>query len=119
VPKYMVELLCVCVCVITLGDCRMLFRNVEAVTKNVLFCEILCSYRNDNFSECFESSGLLLCVFGQIVSSVLKDHPKLPSPEDEDTVIIQNVRDYKPNDAMSLLRRNEFCYTSFDHFNTL
>ena len=59
----------------------MLFRNVEAVVKNVLFCKILCSYRNDNFSECFESSGLVLCVFGQIVSSVLKDHPKLPSPE--------------------------------------
>ena len=44
--------------------------------------------------------------FGQIVSSVLKDHPKLPRPEDEATVILQNVRDYKPNDAMSHFRRN-------------
>jgi hypothetical protein len=104
---------------ITWGDGRMLFKNVEAVKKNVSFCKILCSYRNDNFSECFKSSGLLPCVFGQIVSSVLKDHPKLPRPEDEDTVILQNVRDYKPNDAMSHLRRNEFCYTSFDHFSTL
>jgi len=97
----------------------MLFRSVEAVTKNVLFLKISCSYRNDNFSQCFKSSGLLLCVFGQIVSSVLKDHPKLPSPEDEAAVILQNVRYYKPNDAMSHLRRNEFCYTSFDHFSTL
>jgi len=117
VPKYVVELFCVCV--ITLSDFGMLFRNVEAVKKNVLFCKILCSYRIDNFSECFKSSGLLLCLFGQIVSSVLKDHPKLPRPDDEDTMILQNVRDYKPKDAMSHVRRSEFCYTSFDHFNTL
>ena len=107
------------VCVITLSDCEMLFRNVEAVKKDALFCKILCSYRNDNFSECFKSSGLLLCVFGHIVSIVLKDHPKLARPEDEDTVILQNIRDYKRNDAMSHLRRSEFCYTSFDHFSTL
>ena len=84
----------------------MLFRNMEAVKENVLFCKILCSCRNDNFSECSKSSGVLLCVFGQIVSSVLKDHPELPRPEDEDTMILQNVMNYKPNDAMSHFRRN-------------
>jgi len=53
-------------------------------------------------------SSLLDCysVFGQIVSGVLKDHPKLPSPEDEATLILQNVRNYKLNDAMLHLRRN-------------
>jgi hypothetical protein len=92
---------------------------MEAFTKNVLFCKILCTYRSDYFSECFKSSGLLLCVFGQIVSIVLNDHPRLPNPENEDTMILQNVMDYKPNDAMAHPRITEFCYTSFDHFITL
>ena len=64
----------------TLSDCRLLFRNVKAVIKNVLFCKILWSDRNDNFSECFRSFGLLLCVFGQTFSSVLKDLPRLSKP---------------------------------------
>jgi len=119
VPKYVAELFCVCVYVITLSRCGTLFRNVEAFKKNVLFYKIPCFYKNYNFSECFQSSGLLLCVFGQIVSSVLTDHPTLPRPEDEDTMIRQNVGDYKPNDVMLHLRRNEFCYTSFDYFSTL
>jgi hypothetical protein len=85
-----------------------------------MFCSVkFCASIEIITSQCFKSSGLLLCVFGQIVSSVLKDHPKLPRPEDEDTVILQNVRDYKPNDAMSHLRRSEFCCTTFDLFSTL
>jgi hypothetical protein len=92
---------------------------VEAVTKNISFCKILCSYGNDNCSECLNSSGLLPFVSGQIVSSVLKDNPRLSNPENEDIMILQNVMDYKPDDVMSHPRITELCYTSFGHFITL
>jgi hypothetical protein len=97
----------------------MLFRNVEAVKKNVLFCKIVCFYEMITSQNVPSLLDCYSVFFGQILSIVLKGYPKLPRSEDENTMILQNVWDYKPNDAMSHLRRNEFFYTSFDHFSAL
>lgn len=49
------------------------------------------------------------------VFNVLKDCLRLFDPHVEDTVMLQNVMNYTPNNAVSPPRRSEYCYTSFGH----